>query len=200
LFLAPLVVAIVIVTKALEIANQILGPVASWIPAKSLIGLKTPIFLALVLVLVFCFLAGLFAQTVLAGKIVSALEDKFLSNIPGYEFMKNVAQGILGVDPEHGYKPVLAHFEDSWQIAFLIERMADNRVTVFVPSAPHGMSGLVYILKADQITPINLPAPAVLKSLGRLGVGSGAILGGSGKSPNMTSGQPKTTEEKSGQV
>ncbi|HMD55358.1 MAG TPA: hypothetical protein VKJ65_12475, partial [Phycisphaerae bacterium] len=72
--------AIVIITKALEIANQILGPVASWIPTKSLIGLQTPIFLAIVLLLVFCFLAGLFAQTVLAGKIVGALENKFLSN------------------------------------------------------------------------------------------------------------------------
>jgi uncharacterized membrane protein len=38
---------------------------------------------------------------------------------------------------------VLARIEDSWQIAFLVERLEGGHVAVFMPGVPNPLSGSV---------------------------------------------------------
>ena len=179
LFLVPLVVLGIALGKALGIARQIVEPLAAHLPVHSIIGLQTPLLLAVGGIVLLCFLAGFFARTVLARKIVSGLEGSVLSNVPGYEFLKRMSASSLGVEQEGGYPAVLVRFDDAAQIGFRIEVLANGLVAVFVPGVPNANAGEVYIINADRVSLLDVPPARALNCLKQLGVGTGGLLRGS---------------------
>ena len=177
LFLVPILVVAVILGKAFGIAHKIVMPLAAHLPIESVLGLETPRVLASALLLLFCFLTGVFARTSCARKIVNWLETALLSNLPGYEFIKTMSENFLAAEKEHVYPVVLARIEDSWQLAFLIEQLEGGLFAVFVPGTPSPQSGSVYFMTEDRFRRTDLPATPVLKCLKRYGLGSNALLG-----------------------
>ena len=132
--------------------------------------------LAIALLVIFCFAAGLFARTALAQRGVHWLESAVLSNVPGYQFLKSTGESLLGVEQEPAPQVVLARIEDAWQIAFVVERLEDGHLAVFVPGAPNPQLGSVYFMTEDRTRPAGIPPAAALKCLTRLGAGSSALL------------------------
>jgi uncharacterized membrane protein len=177
LFLLPIVVVAIIVGKALAIAAKIVGPHAAHLPEDSVFGLDIPKLLAIALLVLFCFLAGVLAGTTLAQKSVSWLETRVLSNLPGYEFIKTMSQNLLAAENQQSYPVVLARIEDCWQVAFLIERLADGQLAVYVPGVLNPQSGSVYFMTEDRIMLVDIPSASVLECLKRYGLGSNALLG-----------------------
>ncbi len=177
LFLVPVIVVIMILGKALAVAHKIVAPLAAHIPIKSAIGLETPKLLAITLLVLFCFLAGFLARTVIAQKIINWLETTILSNVPGYEFIKSSSSSLLAAENQPAYPVVLAPIGNVWQIGVLIERLADGHVAVFVPGAPNLQSGSLYFMAEEQIRLVDLPITSVVKCLKRYGLGSNALLG-----------------------
>ena len=177
LFLVPILVLVAILGKAFGIAHKIVMPLAAHLPVESVIGLETPRLLAVALLLLFCFLAGVFARTACARQIINWLETALLSNLPGYEFIKTMSENFLAAEKEHAYPVVLARIEDSWQLGFLIERLQGGLSAVFVPGTPSPQSGSVYFMTEDRFRLTDLPATPVLKCLKRYGLGSNALLG-----------------------
>jgi uncharacterized membrane protein len=178
LFLVPFAVLLIILGRALEVAQQVVRPLAERSPIDSFVGVRMEKLLALALLFLACFLAGCLARTKLAKKIVAWLETTLLSNIPGYEFFKGIGEGILGTEPTQKWDVVLARTDDSIRIGFLIEHLDNGLVAVFVPEAPSPHSGEVQFLAADRVTTVNISAAAALKCLKRLGAGSSALFGG----------------------
>jgi uncharacterized membrane protein len=178
LFLVPIVVLVVVLGKTLAVVLKVVEPLAEHLPVHSLIGLRTPLLLAVAVVVVFCFLAGFFARTAAAKGLVRRLEAAVLSNVPGYEFLKGMGESMLGVEKSGACPVVLAHFDDSWQIGFQIEVLENGFVVVFLPGAPDPQSGAVCLMTPDRVTPVNLPPAATLKCLKRLGAGSNALMRG----------------------
>jgi uncharacterized membrane protein len=178
LFLVPIVVLVIVLGKALALVHQVVDPLAEHIPVHSVIGLRTPMLLAIGAIVLFCFLAGFFARTAAAKKVVSRLETTVLSNVPGYEFLKGMGESMLGVEKQGAYPVVLVRFDDAWQLGFQVEVIENGLVAVFVPDAPNAHSGAVYFMTPDRITPANIPLAATLKCLNRLGAGSNPLLRG----------------------
>jgi uncharacterized membrane protein len=176
LFLVPLVVLVVVLEKALALAHKLVDPLAEHIPFHSLIGLQTPMLLAVCIMVLFCFLAGFFARTALAQKIVRGLETSVLSHLPGYEFLKGMGQSMLGVEEQAVHPAVLVRFDDASQIGFQIEELENGLVAVFVPNAPDAHSGTLLFMTADRVSPVAVPPARMLSCLKRLGVGSNALL------------------------
>ena len=177
-FLMPIVALVVVVDKALNFAHKIVAPLAEHIPVKSVIGLRTPLLLACGVLVLFCFLAGILARTVIAGRIVKKLEAAILSSVPGYEFLKHMSESMLGLEREGIYSAVLVHFNDATQIGFRIEVLEDGRVVVFIPGVPNANAGDVYLVNLAQITPLHVPPARMLRCLKRLGAGSAELLRG----------------------
>jgi uncharacterized membrane protein len=63
LFLTPIVVLVFILGKAFDFARRGLKPVTAIIPDSLVSGAPTEAILAIILIAILCFLAGLFAQT-----------------------------------------------------------------------------------------------------------------------------------------
>lgn len=178
LFLAPFIVLIIILGEAIQIFRVVTEPVAELIPIESAVGVEIPRILALILLVVVCFLAGLFAQTKMAKRMVDWLEVTLLSNLPGYSFMKNMGEEAAGKAPTEKYQSVLVRFDDSWQLGFLVERTPGGHGVVFVPGSPSPWTGSVVIVDEDRITLIDKATASCTKCLQSLGEGTGKLVKG----------------------
>jgi uncharacterized membrane protein len=177
-FLVPIVILAGIIGKALEFSHKLMIGLTKTIPAAAVGGIPLPRILAVVAIVLVCFIAGLLAKTAPARKMVEWLEAAILSNIPGYTFMKSMGETMIGVEGIKKHDVVLARIEDAWQIAFLVERMEQGQVAVFVPGAPSPLSGSVYFMTEDRIKPLDVPLAAALKCIKGLGQGSGELTRG----------------------
>ena len=173
LFLVPIIVLIAIVEKALELIHKFSDPLAARFP---LAAGHTPILLAIAVLIVVCFVFGLLALTRPARRAVGWLENRVLSNLPGYVFLKGAGQSALGLEADAPYPLVLARIEEAWQFGFLIERLEGGHLAVFVPDAPNPLSGSVFFMSPDRVRPSDIPVAAALKCLRKLGVGSHTLL------------------------
>jgi uncharacterized membrane protein len=190
LFLVPIVVLGIVLGKALGIARKIVEPLAAHLPVESVIGFQMTLVLAVGGIVLLCFLAGFFARTVLARKIVSRLETAVLSNVPGYEFLKRMSESTLGVEKDGGYPVVLVRFNDAAQIGFQIEVLENSLVVVFVPGVPNANAGEIYLISSDRISLLEVPPARALKCLKQLGVGTGALVRGAAFSPAFAKPTP----------
>ncbi len=178
LFLVPIVVLLVILGKAFAIAHRIVDPLTEHIPFESVLGLRAPVFLAILLLVLVCFLAGLLARTRAAKAALAWLEDNLLSHLPGYEFLKGFGADLLGVQSAHAPQFVLVRLDDAMQLGFLIERLPSGHHVVFVPDVPNPRSGSILLMTADRVTPTNIPAAKAMQCFKRLGAGSSSLLAG----------------------
>jgi uncharacterized membrane protein len=174
LFLVPLVVLSAIIGKALQVAHRVSDPIT----ARLFPGAPAPLLLtaAIIVLVLFCFLAGLLALTRPARRAVGWLESALLSKIPGYTFLKSAGASALGVESTLQYPVVLARIEDSWQFGFVVEEMADGNQAVYVPGSPNPLSGAVYFMAAERIRRTQIPMHVAMKCLRRLGAGAASVL------------------------
>ena len=178
LFLVPIVVLIVILQKALAIAGKVVAPLADRLPYESIVGMRTPVVLAVSVLVLFCLLAGLFARTKLAKRMIDSLENSVLSNIPGYHLFKSMGEDLLGTHSATPPPVVLIHLDEAWLFALQIETLENGLIAVYVPDAPHPTSGSVVFLTPDRVAATTIPERAALKCMKRIGMGSRALLRG----------------------
>ena len=175
-FLVPIIIVAAIIGKAFEIMKMVAHPLSALLPIDSVGKIAVVNLVAISLIVLVCFFAGLAARTEAAARLVRALESKFLSHIPAYSFVKGMTASIAGAEPGKEMTAVLARLDDYSQIAFEIERLEGGDVAVYLPGAPNPWSGSVCIMTEDRIQPINASMMSAVRTISHLGKGSGELL------------------------
>ena len=177
LFLLPVSALILVLAKPVALARKLVEPIGDKLPFGSIVGLETPLLLALLLIILLCFLSGLLAMTTLARKSVEKAESAILSRVPGYELLKSLSLSLVGKESDDTYPVVMITVDGIGQFALLIEEAVgeDGLATVFVPDAPSPRSGGVFFVPVDRITPINVSLTDAMRSLKSFGAGSADI-------------------------
>jgi uncharacterized membrane protein len=167
LVIAPIYLAALLLLKALKSLIGLVQPIAkllpAWLPAEQL--------LALVLILILCFLTGAGIRTRIGRAIWEQIEKSLFQRIPGYALFRSLAQRMAGESEETAWKPALAEIEGALVPSFIIEELDDGRLTVFVPSVPTPFAGAIYILSPDRVHPLNVPFTQAVKAISRWGSG-----------------------------
>ena len=176
LFFIPLIILIVILQKAFQIAAVLVMPIIKLLNVTHIFGIGVEIIVAIAIILFILYLGGLISKTSRAKKAVKKMEDALLSKVPGYDMIKNMGESFVGFEGNTSISTVLVRIEDAWQYGFLIEEIEGEQYAVYVPGAPNPMSGSVYILEKDRIKKTNIPLQAAMKSLRGLGIGSNELL------------------------
>src|SRR5580658_126671 len=136
LFLTPILVLVFIMSKAFDFARRALKPVTAVIPDRFVSGAPTEAILAIVLIALSCFLAGLFARTRLAQRIVSELESSVLSKVPAYEYLKQAGASVMGLGEMADHPVVLTQLGGAWRIGVQTDVVGGGFVAVFIPNSP----------------------------------------------------------------
>ena len=175
LSLAPILLLVWLAVRIVKALGAVLNPIANHLPFRSALGLDAPDITAAGILIVFSYLAGLFARTAVARGVSLRAERLILRKVPGYTLIKSVVHGAVGESPD--VKVCLASIDDAWLLAFIMEERPDQEFrTVFVPSAPTPTAGNVYFMTETQIRRLNIPVSAAVKCIMQLGVGSTGLL------------------------
>ena len=176
LFLTPIVVLAFILGKAFNLARRALKPMAAIIPDRFVSGETMEAIMAIVLIAILCFIAGLLARTRPAQRIVAELESSVLSKIPAYEYLKQAGASVMGLGEMADHPVVLTKLGGAWRIGVQTGAESGGLVAVFVPNSPNPMSGSVFLVAADSVHPADVPLAAAIGCLRRCGAGSEALL------------------------
>ncbi|MXV53254.1 hypothetical protein GS399_19990 [Pedobacter sp. HMF7647] len=170
LFLAPLVVLIIVFEKAYHLLHRITAPLAA-----NLAGVEFHNLVVIFLLVFICFIFGLISLTGPAKRLIAGLEDKLLSNIPGYTFIKETGAGMMGLSESSTQKVAVALFDDNAQLCFLIEEMENDQRMVYIPGAPSPWTGGIYIMQSDRVKLTGLSYGEALTIIKQLGKGASKI-------------------------
>jgi uncharacterized membrane protein len=177
LFLTPIVVLGIVLDKAFDFMRRGLQPLTTLIPRTLASGPTMTAILAIFILALLCFLAGLSARIALAQKVVSSLEATVLSKLPGYEYLKEAGTSVLGLGETAEHPVVFAHFGGAWRIGVQTDVVGAGLVAVFIPNSPNPRSGSVFLMPADQVRPANAQLSSAIACLRRCGAGSTAFAG-----------------------
>ena len=170
LFLVPVAFVAVILGKIFDISMVVAAPVDRLVPLTSIAGVATANIIAIILILIVCFLAGLLAQRSFFSHRMGKLDNFLIDLIPGYAVAKGIVSGVANKDDAMTIlRPVLVKFDDYDQIAFEVERDSNNAV-IFLPGSPSAWSGASVVVKISRVTPLNVPphqAVSLLRVMGR---------------------------------
>lgn len=176
LFLAPLILLLVLLEKGFSIIQKITKPIINHFPKVEVLGLAMEEIVAIFIIAFICFTAGLVSKTDPAQKLIHKLENGILSFVPGYSFMKNMNENIMGFESSQDLKVILVPTDAGTQFAFLIEEINENKFAVFIPDAPNPWSGSVVFVEKKDITEVEISQKEALACIRKLGYGSAALL------------------------
>ncbi|EJT84033.1 MULTISPECIES: hypothetical protein [Pseudomonas] len=98
IFILPLLIIIILVEKAIHILRPLIQKVMPLFSGYTIVGGTTLTVMALLALAFICFFAGLLAKTTVAKRFLGALEDRILSNLPGYQLIKDATARFAGLD------------------------------------------------------------------------------------------------------
>jgi uncharacterized membrane protein len=168
LIVLPIYLTVLVLLKGMQSAAALVRPLAmllpAWLPAEN--------FLSLALVLVVCFLIGIAVRTRVGGILRHWMDRAVFERLPGYGLFRGLTQRLAGEGRENVWKPALVEIEEALVPAFIIEEVADDRFTVFVPSVPTPLAGAVYIISRERVHPLDVSFTQAIGSISRWGSGS----------------------------
>ena len=169
LFLIPVCAIIFIMAKTVNFLYVLSRPITAKLPFKNVAGVGVNTLMSIILLLLACFLAGIFMRTRLAKKIVQWLEDRVLVYIPGYSYIRARSTDWFSDEKTHSWKPASIFVDDNEVICFVIDETADY-CSIFLPSAPTPSSGSICVREKKNVTflPITVSeAVSMIRQLGR---------------------------------
>ncbi len=174
LFLLPLIVVGALIGQVVPVVLSIAEALGDILPdvVKTAGGISLLVLLAIGVLLMLCFAAGVLARVSLSRSVSDAFEKKLVLLFPRYAILKDqMADSIGGDHARPQMKPVLVHWEGVKRIAFETERSDELKiVTVFLPGSPDPWAGNFAVFDADQVKPLNVEfgkAVAICEQLGR---------------------------------
>ena len=172
LFLLPVYVLLVIITKAWASLSSVGTGLAKLFGLQSLLGVGGSTAVSGVLLILIWIGCGLLVRLSFVDAFNKGVERLLVKYVPGYSTYKAMAEDKLHQRTRTlPYASVLFRAEPGWQPAFLIEQDVDGHCVLFVPGAPDTTNGNVLLATRDQLR--FLPAitanqlDASLKTMGK---------------------------------
>ncbi|MCS3892895.1 putative membrane protein [Bradyrhizobium japonicum USDA 38] len=180
-FLLPAALIVAVLSHAMRIAVKVAQPISHEFELDKIgkvagIGIVT--LVAVLLLIVVSFGAGVVARTSVGKRISGWFEKSLLGGMPQYQMVKSMAEGLTQIESAQ-LKPVLVSVDDgAWQLGYSLEQLDAGHLAVFMPQAPTPMSGNVMYYPADRVRPLDITMLQATSLVKHIGVGSGEVLRG----------------------
>jgi uncharacterized membrane protein len=172
LIVLPVYIAVLLILKALQGLLAAVKPITAAIPGS----VEFEEILAILVLAVICFVAGLIVRTRVGFRAKNAVERRVLQRLPGYTLLRGLTGRVTGQADEPSFAPALAEIEEALVPALIVEKLEDGSYTVLVPSVPTPMAGAIYILPPERVHPVDVPFTVALKVFSKWGTGAGEFV------------------------
>ena len=173
LIVVPVYFTLLLLGKALKGMVALLAPIVALLPERVH---HFDQILAIMLVVLVCFMLGLIARTGLGRRAIEAFERRVLERMPGFAMLRSVVRRVSGTSDDAQFQPVLVEIEDALTPAFIVEELDDDRFVVLVPSVPTPAAGSLYILPRQRVHWVDVPVTEAIAVITRWGTGTSKLL------------------------
>ena len=180
-FLLPAALVVFILAYALRLVKRLAAPISHGLKLDQLgdlAGIGAATVLSVLVLVLISFAAGIVARTAIGGRLSRWSEASLLGRLPHYQLIKSMAEGLAHIEGSSGLKPALVSIEDGWQIGYLLEKLENDWVAVFLPQAPTPMSGNIMYFPISRVRTLDITMVQAMSIVKAIGVGSGAALRG----------------------
>jgi len=178
MFLVPVVLIVIVLKHALQLAGQIAQPLAEMLPIRQVGGVAVATIIAVAMLLLVAFLAGLLSRTGPGRRVTHWFEESILGGLPQYRMVKSLAEGLTQIEDGTGMQPVLMRGDEGWMLGYQMEELPDGWRVIFLPASPTPMSGNVIYAEGSRVRRLDLTMREAMMLVKRLGIGSTAALNG----------------------
>ena len=178
MFLVPVVLVAVVLRHALQFAGKLAEPLAAALPVSHVGGVAIATIIAVSVLLVIAFLAGILSRTGPGRRVTHWFEESILGGMPQYRMVKSLAEGLTQLETSTGMQPVLMRGDEGWMLGYQMEELPAGWRVIFLPASPTPMSGNVMYVEASRVQPLDLSMRDAMQLVKRLGIGSAEKLRG----------------------
>jgi uncharacterized membrane protein len=178
----PLVITVWVLTAIVGTMDQSLRLLPESLRPEALLGFNIPGVGALLTLLVI-FFTGLITANIVGQRLVRFWES-LLARIPVvksiYYSVKQVSDTLFSGNGEAFRKVLLVHYPhpEAWSVAFqtgtpprqIGDLIADEHVSVFIPTAPSPVNGFFFFVKKSETIELDISVDDALKYIVSMGV------------------------------
>jgi uncharacterized membrane protein len=171
LFLIPVGVIVFIMAKTISFLYDVSRPITARLPFRNVAGVGVNTLMSIILLLLICFVAGIFMKTKLAKRIVQWLEDRVLVYVPGYSYVRARSTDWFSNEKTYAWKPATIFVDDNEVICFVIDETEDY-CSIFLPSAPVPSSGSICVREKKKVTFLPITVSEAVSMIRQFGKGA----------------------------
>lgn len=176
--------------KMIGLLAPLLAPAVQFLPPGHWFGVAAIDLAALGLLVVGLIGLGVFSRSKPGRRLAETLEQLVLSRIPGYLIIKSIVADFSSNEREEGLRPALVSFDDNQVLGFIVEQdLANDRVAIFLPSAPSPGSGNVVVVPAARVQLLEAPLASARSAMKQRGLGLLQLAAGGTPAPVNTPGK-----------
>lgn len=173
----PIVLLYLLLGEVFDLAVALGTPISDLLPEGTFGGAETEKAIALILLLLICFLTGLAMQTRTGNRIGKWLEQSLLEPIPGYTVIRDLSKRLAGEESIAFYQPAVVRNSTNVRTpAFIVEEHSNGDYTVLVPIAPTPGLGTIQVFPRAQVEKVEIPLSGALECYWHWGVGTERMM------------------------
>ena len=166
-FLAPLVVVIFFGSKLLGFMEGLLQPIEARTGELAFGGVAFTTMLALLLILMLCYLFGLWGHTKQGRGVLQWVQKGVAVVVPSFGMYNELLNEIGGEGANASV--VLVPTDAGWTLAISFEAQGDAPRLVFIPGAPQWTEGSLALAPPENVRPTDLTVAELIALLRRCG-------------------------------
>lgn len=134
--------------------------------------------IVIALLILTCFIVGVFVRTRLGALLYGLLEKGMLGRIPGYTLVKETISHFIVNRKTPFSTVVLVRLTEgtTWVTGFVTDTHENGYRTVFVPTSPSPTSGFVYHVSPDNIQYLTADTEDAIRSIISCGAGTATFF------------------------
>lgn len=171
--LLPVLLILIILDETFLLVNQIVEPLAHYLPGKELLGIGLSSWLVVLLILFAFLLVGLVSRTRFGENVGIWVDDNVMRHLPGYQMLKSISKQFSGQGEEILLSPALFNTnQGTWMFAFILDEYENDYYSIFVPTAPTPLMGTVQYVSKSRVKKLDVAPGKVVDSLMKWGIDS----------------------------
>jgi uncharacterized membrane protein len=174
IFVMPVLIALAVIMKFWDHLLKIGAAMSKLLSVGELLGPSGDAVMAVVFSLLVCAAAGYLVRVSFLKRVSERVDAQLNGMFPGYRQLRTQTTKRIGVaaeEEEPRFEACLIKVQELWQPGYVIEQNPDGTVTVFVPQAPAGAQGQLYVALPGQLRRLGFDSVALGSHLRRYGKG-----------------------------
>ena len=180
--IVPVAVLVLVLGDLFRKLVSIADPIARQLPFGTLVNTVIVTVLALLAILLLCFLTGIIVRTSWGHAGRQWFERKVFGRIPMYDLVRKLTHPFAGSESTQFIPAEIDLYGSQCTVlGAIVEELPDGRLAVFVPATPVATVGQVHLVPAERVKKLDASLAAAVNSITEWGSGAGALFGASNK-------------------